>query len=140
MGDMKSQVQGQAKQVQGAAEDLYGQAKDAAGELTDVVRNTIETRPYTAVAVALASAGCSVGRTGRFRQSRSSGRVSNLCEREDGNVPGCLLLRFSQPGSLRRSFRPRHNVAVKLLAYLDILHLFACQPDFKLVALHLAAC
>ena len=105
-GDMKSQVQGQAKQVQGAAEDLYGQAKDAAGGLTDVVRNTIETRPYTAVAVALASAGCSVGRTGRFRQSRSSGRASNLCVREDGNVPGCLLLRFSQPRSLRRSFRP----------------------------------
>jgi uncharacterized protein YjbJ (UPF0337 family) len=63
-GDMKSQVQGQAKQVQGAAEDLYGQAKDAAGELTDVVRNTIETRPYTAVAVAL-GLGWLLGRTHR---------------------------------------------------------------------------
>jgi uncharacterized protein YjbJ (UPF0337 family) len=37
-GDVKSQVQGQAKQVQGAAEDLYGQAKDAAGDFTDIVR------------------------------------------------------------------------------------------------------
>jgi uncharacterized protein YjbJ (UPF0337 family) len=63
-GDMKSQVQGQAKQVQGAAEDLYGQAKDAAGELTDVVRNSIETRPYTAVAVAL-GLGWLLGRTHR---------------------------------------------------------------------------
>jgi uncharacterized protein YjbJ (UPF0337 family) len=63
-GDMRSQVQGQAKQVQGAAEDLYGQAKDAAGELTDVVRNTIETRPYTAVAVAL-GLGWLLGRTHR---------------------------------------------------------------------------
>ena len=63
-GDMKSQVQGQAKQVQGAAEDLYGQAKDAAEELTDVVRNTIETRPYTAVAVAL-GLGWLLGRTYR---------------------------------------------------------------------------
>jgi uncharacterized protein YjbJ (UPF0337 family) len=63
-GDMKSQVQGQAKQVQGAAEDLYGQAKDTAGELTDVVRNIIETRPYTAVAVAL-GLGWLLGRTHR---------------------------------------------------------------------------
>jgi uncharacterized protein YjbJ (UPF0337 family) len=63
-GDMKSQVQGQAKQVQGAAEDLYGQAKDTAGELTDIVRNTIETRPYTAVAVAL-GLGWLLGRTHR---------------------------------------------------------------------------
>jgi uncharacterized protein YjbJ (UPF0337 family) len=63
-GDMKSQVQGQAKQIQGAAEDLYGQAKDTAGELTDIVRNTIETRPYTAVAVAL-GLGWLLGRTHR---------------------------------------------------------------------------
>jgi uncharacterized protein YjbJ (UPF0337 family) len=63
-GDMKAQVQGQAKQVQGAAEDLYGQAKDTAGELTDIVRNTIETRPYTAVAVAL-GLGWLLGRTHR---------------------------------------------------------------------------
>jgi uncharacterized protein YjbJ (UPF0337 family) len=53
-GDVKSQVQGQVKQVQGTAEDLYGQAKDAAGDFTDIVRNTIETRPYTAVAIAVA--------------------------------------------------------------------------------------
>lgn len=63
-GDMKSQAQGQAKQVQGAAEDLYGQAKDAAEGFTDVVRNTIETRPYTAVAVAL-GLGWLLGRTHR---------------------------------------------------------------------------
>jgi uncharacterized protein YjbJ (UPF0337 family) len=63
-GDVKSQVQGQVKQVQGAAEDLYGQAKDTAGELTDVVRNIIETRPYTAVAVAL-GLGWLLGRTHR---------------------------------------------------------------------------
>ena len=63
-GDMKSQVQGQVKQVQVAAEDLYGQAKDTAGELTDVVRNIIETRPYTAVAVAL-GLGWLLGRTHR---------------------------------------------------------------------------
>lgn len=63
-GDMKSQVQGQAKQVQGAAEDLYGQAKDAAAGFGDVVRNTIETRPYTAVAVAI-GLGWLLGRTHR---------------------------------------------------------------------------
>ena len=63
-GDMKSQVQGQAKQFEGAAENLYGQAKDAAGEFTDIVRSTIETRPYTAVAIAL-GLGWLLGRTRR---------------------------------------------------------------------------
>ena len=52
-GDMQTQAKGQAKQMQGAAEDLYGQAKDAAGSITDIVRSTIEERPYTAVAIAL---------------------------------------------------------------------------------------
>ena len=61
-GDVKSQVQGQAKQVQGTAEDLYGQAKDAAGDFTDIVRNTFETRPYTAVAIAV-GLGWLLGRT-----------------------------------------------------------------------------
>ena len=52
------------KQAAGAAQDLYGQAKDAAGDaarsvqeqaapLEEFLRNTIETRPYTAVAVGL---------------------------------------------------------------------------------------
>ena len=52
------------KQAAGAAQDLYAQAKDAAGDaaksvqeqtapLEGFLRNTIETRPYTAVAVAL---------------------------------------------------------------------------------------
>jgi hypothetical protein len=39
--------------MDGAAEDLYGQAVDAAGSVTDMVQKTIDTRPYTAVAVAL---------------------------------------------------------------------------------------
>jgi uncharacterized protein YjbJ (UPF0337 family) len=63
-GDVKSQLQGQAKQVEGAAENLYGQAKDAAGEFTDIVRSAIETRPYTAVAIAL-GLGWLLGRTHR---------------------------------------------------------------------------
>ena len=50
--------------MQGAAEDLYGQAKDAAGSITDIVRSTIEERPYTAVAIAL-GLGWLFGRTHR---------------------------------------------------------------------------
>ena len=60
----KTEVQGKMKQAAGAAQDLYAQAKDAAGDaaksvqeqaapLEGFLRNTIETRPYTAVAVAL---------------------------------------------------------------------------------------
>ena len=60
----KTEVEGKMKQAAGAAQDLYGQAKDAAGDaaksvqeqaapLEGFLRNTIETRPYTAVAVAL---------------------------------------------------------------------------------------
>ena len=63
-GDMQTQAKGQAKQMQGAAEDLYGQAKDAAGSITDIVRSTIEERPYTAVAIAL-GLGWLFGRTHR---------------------------------------------------------------------------
>jgi uncharacterized protein YjbJ (UPF0337 family) len=64
-GDVKSQLQGKAKQVEGTLQDFYGQAKDAATSAADAVRegasgaddflrNTIEQRPYTAAAVALA--------------------------------------------------------------------------------------
>jgi uncharacterized protein YjbJ (UPF0337 family) len=74
-GDVKSQVQGAAKQAEGAMQDLYGQAKDAAtgameamrenaSEAGDFIRDTIERRPYTAAAVALA-VGFLVGRFGR---------------------------------------------------------------------------
>ena len=75
-GDVKSQVEGKIKQATGAAQDLYGQARDAAGDaakavqeraapLEEVLRNTIENRPYTAVAVALAI-GWFVGRMSRM--------------------------------------------------------------------------
>jgi uncharacterized protein YjbJ (UPF0337 family) len=63
-GDMQTQAKGQAKQMQGAAEELYGQAKDATGSITDIVRSTIEERPYTALAIAL-GLGWLFGRTHR---------------------------------------------------------------------------
>jgi uncharacterized protein YjbJ (UPF0337 family) len=70
-GDTKTQVEGVVNQVKGAAQDLYGQARDSASQITDaasdtvaaardsassfesVLRNTIETQPYTAVFMAL---------------------------------------------------------------------------------------
>ena len=75
-GDVKSQVEGKIKQATGAAQDLYGQARDAAGDaakavqeraapLEEALRNTIENRPYTAVAFALAI-GWFVGRMSRM--------------------------------------------------------------------------
>jgi uncharacterized protein YjbJ (UPF0337 family) len=74
-GDVKSQVEGTVKQAVGAAQDLYGQARETAGEAAAVVkrqagsfeqtiRENVETRPYTAVAIALAL-GWFVGRLGR---------------------------------------------------------------------------
>jgi uncharacterized protein YjbJ (UPF0337 family) len=74
-GDIKSQVEGTVKQAVGAAQDLYGQARDTAGDAAAVVRRqagsieqtireNVETRPYTAVAIALALGWC-VGRLGR---------------------------------------------------------------------------
>ena len=73
-GDTKTEVEGKMKQAAGAAQDLYGQAKEAAGDvarsvqeqaapLEEFLRNTIETRPYTAVAVAL-GLGWFIGRMG----------------------------------------------------------------------------
>ena len=63
-GDRKIQAEGIAKQVSGAAQDMYGQARDlaseAAGTARDtassfekLLRNTIETQPYTTAFVAL---------------------------------------------------------------------------------------
>jgi uncharacterized protein YjbJ (UPF0337 family) len=74
-GDIKSQVEGTVKQAVGAAQDLYGQARDTAGDaaamvrrragsLEETIRENVETRPYTAVAIALAI-GWFVGRLGR---------------------------------------------------------------------------
>jgi uncharacterized protein YjbJ (UPF0337 family) len=75
-GDTKSQVQGVIDQAQGTAEDLYGQAKDVASDAAesvrksaisfeDTLRHTIETKPYTAVAIAL-GLGWLLGRTHRL--------------------------------------------------------------------------
>jgi uncharacterized protein YjbJ (UPF0337 family) len=74
-GDIKSQVEGAVKQAAGTAQDLYGQARETAGDAAAVVRQragsfeqtvreSVETRPYTAVAIALAI-GWFVGRLGR---------------------------------------------------------------------------
>jgi uncharacterized protein YjbJ (UPF0337 family) len=74
-GDTKSQMRGAMDRAQGAAENLYGQTKDAASDAAtglrntalsfeDTLRNTIENRPYTAVAIAL-GLGWLIGRTHR---------------------------------------------------------------------------
>jgi uncharacterized protein YjbJ (UPF0337 family) len=74
-GDVKTQVEGTMKQAAGAAQDLYGQARDTAGQATaavrrqagsleETIRENVETRPYTAVAIALAL-GWFIGRLGR---------------------------------------------------------------------------
>jgi uncharacterized protein YjbJ (UPF0337 family) len=73
-GDLKTQVEGAAQQIAGSAQDLYGQAKDTAAnaaqavretasDAEDFIRKTIETRPYTVAAVALAI-GFLIGRMG----------------------------------------------------------------------------
>jgi len=74
-GDVKSQVEGTVQQAVGAAQDLYGQARETAGDAAaavrrqagsfeQTIRENVETRPYTAVAIALAL-GWFVGRLGR---------------------------------------------------------------------------
>src|ERR1700692_1038362 len=74
-GDVKSQVEGTVKQAVGAAQDIYGQARETAGDAAPAVRRqagsfeqtireNVETRPYTAVAIALAL-GWFVGRPRR---------------------------------------------------------------------------
>jgi uncharacterized protein YjbJ (UPF0337 family) len=63
-GDTKTQAEGIARQVSGAAQDMYGQARDAASDmagsargrassLEKLLRNTIETQPYTSALVAI---------------------------------------------------------------------------------------
>ncbi len=67
-GDAKKQASGVADDVSDAAQDLYGHARDSAADIADsanraarktagsferALRNTIETQPYTAVAIAL---------------------------------------------------------------------------------------
>jgi uncharacterized protein YjbJ (UPF0337 family) len=74
-GDTRTQAEGVAKQVNGAAQDLYGQARDAASDAASaardtassfekMLRNTIETQPYTAALVAL-GLGWLIGRMHR---------------------------------------------------------------------------
>jgi uncharacterized protein YjbJ (UPF0337 family) len=63
-GDTETQAEGVAKQVSGAAQDMYGQARDVASDMAGaargtassfekLLRNTIETQPYTSAFVAL---------------------------------------------------------------------------------------
>lgn len=67
-GDAKKQAGGVADDVSDAAQELYGQARESASDIADsanraarqtagsferALRNTIETQPYTAVAIAL---------------------------------------------------------------------------------------
>jgi uncharacterized protein YjbJ (UPF0337 family) len=74
-GSARTQMEGKASQVEGTLQDLYGQAKDTAAdaaevvrerasEMDDFIRKTIEERPYTTAAVALAI-GFLIGRLGR---------------------------------------------------------------------------
>ena len=74
-GDVKTQLQGKARQMEGALQDAYGQAKETAAdaaeairerasEAEDVLRTTIEQRPYTTAAIAL-GIGYLIGRFGR---------------------------------------------------------------------------
>ena len=76
-GDTRSQVRGAMNRAQGTAENLYGQTKDAASDarpsaelrktalsFEDTLRNMIEDKPYTAVAIAL-GLGWLIGRTHR---------------------------------------------------------------------------
>jgi uncharacterized protein YjbJ (UPF0337 family) len=66
--DIKEQVQGRLDQAAGTAQDLYGQtaevARDTAVTFEKWLRQTIETKPYVAVAVAL-GIGWLIGRTHR---------------------------------------------------------------------------
>jgi uncharacterized protein YjbJ (UPF0337 family) len=66
--DIKEQVQGKLDQAAGTAQDLYGQtaevARDTAVTFEKWLRQTIETKPYAAAAVAL-GIGWLIGRTHR---------------------------------------------------------------------------
>jgi uncharacterized protein YjbJ (UPF0337 family) len=74
-GDAKSQIDGAINEARGSAEKFYGQAKDVASDAAegirqtavsfeDTLRYTIESRPYTAAAIAL-GLGWLLGRTHR---------------------------------------------------------------------------
>jgi uncharacterized protein YjbJ (UPF0337 family) len=74
-GDTKTQAAGVAKQVGGAAQDMYGQARDIASDAVGtardtassfekMLRDTIETQPYTTAFVAL-GLGWLIGRMHR---------------------------------------------------------------------------
>ncbi len=56
-GDAATQAKGQLNQAAGAAQDVYGQTKDAsrdtAASVSQWLRDTIETQPYTAAIAAL---------------------------------------------------------------------------------------
>src|SRR4051812_19666104 len=97
-GDVKTEVEGAFKQATGAAQDAYGQAKSAAGEaygqakeavgdaarsvqeqaapMEEFLRNVIESRPYTSVAVAL-GIGWFIGRWGDNRTTGSARPMPN---------------------------------------------------------------
>lgn len=68
LGDAKKQASGVADAFADAAQDVYGQARESAADVADAastaarktvgsfeqaIRNTIETQPYTAAAIAL---------------------------------------------------------------------------------------
>jgi uncharacterized protein YjbJ (UPF0337 family) len=74
-GDAKTQARGQVRQMEGEVQDLYGQAKDTAlnvaatmrdgaSDVEQLIRKTIETRPYTTAFAALC-VGWFLGRVGR---------------------------------------------------------------------------
>ncbi len=76
-GDQKTRVEGEFNQAAGRAQHLYGQAREAAADavdaledtaetIEDVVRDFVETRPYTTAAIAL-GIGWLIGTMGRRR-------------------------------------------------------------------------
>jgi ElaB/YqjD/DUF883 family membrane-anchored ribosome-binding protein len=79
VGDARKQASDVADAFADAAHDVYGQARDSAADVVDAankaarhtmgslekaIRNTVETQPYTAVAIAL-GIGWLLGRTHR---------------------------------------------------------------------------
>jgi uncharacterized protein YjbJ (UPF0337 family) len=74
-GDAKQEAEGSLNQLKGAAQDSYGRARDGAADAAGaareagssferLLRNTIEQKPYTAVAIALGT-GWLLGRLHR---------------------------------------------------------------------------
>jgi uncharacterized protein YjbJ (UPF0337 family) len=74
-GDAKTRAEGEVNQAAGKVQNLYGQAADAASEAVDaledsaaqavdVVREFVETRPYTTALIAL-GVGWLIGMSGR---------------------------------------------------------------------------